>query len=1164
MKRILKYILIFLAIAVVAGLIAWLVWAKGWPWWVGVALFLGVMGLWISFLFVRRYLLRRKERAFVQRVIAQDQAAIQAAPIHERQQLQDLQRHWMESVERLRGSRLRKRGNPLYVLPWYLVLGESGTGKSSTIKNANLSSPLTDTSRGTGIAATRNCDWWFFEQAVILDTAGRYTIAIDEAADRQEWEKFLSLLAKYRRREPLNGVVVTVSADKLAQAGDSKLREDGLDIRRHVDQLMRIIGSKFPIYVMITKMDLVHGMADFCAPLPEDRIAQAMGYTNEQLNPYWKEVLEQGMESIAGRLRELRFALVHRAEDIAPGALLFPNEFLQLRSGLESFLQPIFEENPYQETPLFRGLYGSSSRQGDPAASEFMRMFGLEAKPARGMSRERGLFLTNFFRTVLPRDRYLYRPLPEYLKWRRIVTNMGLLAWVLVWAGLCGVLSLSFVLNLRAIRGFTEDFYNPPSLQQKPAVDLLMLERMRNEINEMEAANRDWWIPRFGLDQSLRVEKQVRDHFIDMFRNGFLLPLDATLRHKIDQVTPATPEDLMVDYVGYVVTRINLIHAYLRGEKENQANPEVLRQFKEASGDLIQLEYADLPPEIANKFGDIYYSYLYWFGHRSERLAMVSVLQDQLLRLLKQKGPDMHWLVLKWIPGAPPVRLSDFWTEPEKEIPDAPEPIPGAFTAAGRQNITDFLLLLENALADPQQIAHRKAEFWSWYRDQFNSRWADFAQGFNAGRDGLESSSGWQEMASEMTTGQNPYFSFLQRLAVEIRAQDDPAPMPWAEEVLQIDEVIQLAKDEEAKKKAQSTMLAKIEQQKTKLEQTIRKTIGEDTAKELEVRLAAAKIWEDYLANLQKIAPAAISRETAFNMVCEYFPDKFSPDNTQNPDSKSPFNLAYSDVLKMAGVIQGKTELNFVWELVAGPLRFLVDYTILETACVLQEQWQSQVLGGLHGATADNVPKLLFDKTDGLVWKFLSGTAKPFVTRDRNGYRPSEVFERSIPFHGEFFDFVNAGAAGMVNLEDEYTVKLETIPIDVNEDARSEPFACLVCLQCGDGQQCLENYNFPQSAVFKWAPDKCGEVTLAIQLPALTLKRVYPGKLGFPRFCSEFLTGSQVFRAEDFPESTEQLHNLGIHWIKVSFRITGAGPVIQTLRRAPPQPPSAITSCWSD
>ena len=83
-----------------------------------------------------------------------------------------------------------------------MVIGESGSGKTTAIESARLSSPFAEVSRTSGISGTRNCDWWFFEQAVLIDTAGRYAIPVDEGRDKEEWQNFLSLLAKFRNREP--------------------------------------------------------------------------------------------------------------------------------------------------------------------------------------------------------------------------------------------------------------------------------------------------------------------------------------------------------------------------------------------------------------------------------------------------------------------------------------------------------------------------------------------------------------------------------------------------------------------------------------------------------------------------------------------------------------------------------------------------------------------------------------------------------------------------------------------------------------------------------------------------------------------------------------------------------------------------------------------------
>ncbi|MBN1106427.1 MAG: hypothetical protein JXL84_23690, partial [Deltaproteobacteria bacterium] len=417
--KILKMLLIVLLLAVLGALAYWLCLIKGWPWWVAAVLVAGVVGLWIGFLYLKKHLLRSREKKFVQRVIEQDSAAIAKVPISERHQLLELQEHWRESIRRLQDSHLRKRGNPLYVLPWYLVVGESGAGKTSAIRNSRLSSPMTEVVRATGVTGTRNCDWWFFEQAIILDTAGRYTIPVEEVQDLEEWKRFLTLLSKYRKKEPLNGVVVAVAADRLLSADEKALREDGQMVRQRIDQIMRVVGAKFPIYILVTKMDLAHGFTEFSRHLPPDSLSQAMGHSNTKSKVFWQDVLDEGMASIGERLRKLRFILVHETGGMAPSAILFPQEFDRLKPGMEGFLRAVFEENPYQETPLLRGIYFSSARRNGAPTSPFLETVGLQPGKGDGADSEEGFFLGDFFGKILPNDRNLYRPIREFVLWRR-------------------------------------------------------------------------------------------------------------------------------------------------------------------------------------------------------------------------------------------------------------------------------------------------------------------------------------------------------------------------------------------------------------------------------------------------------------------------------------------------------------------------------------------------------------------------------------------------------------------------------------------------------------------------------------------------------------------------------------------------------------------------
>jgi len=213
-----------------------------WPWWVGGFILICIVGLCFGGFFLKKLWLRRKEQRFVQQVIAEDESHLQKLQGKERDEYQDLQNRWKEAVETLRRSHLKKQGNPLYVLPWYLVMGESGSGKTTAISSAKLSSPFVEVTRTSGVSGLGTVTGGFFEQAIVIDTAGRFAIPVDEGRDKEEWQKFLSLLVKYRKREPIHGLIVTVSADKLATGSVEVLEEDGRTIRRRIDELMRVLG----------------------------------------------------------------------------------------------------------------------------------------------------------------------------------------------------------------------------------------------------------------------------------------------------------------------------------------------------------------------------------------------------------------------------------------------------------------------------------------------------------------------------------------------------------------------------------------------------------------------------------------------------------------------------------------------------------------------------------------------------------------------------------------------------------------------------------------------------------------------------------------------------------------------------------------------------------
>ena len=141
-------------------------------------------------------------------------AAVNPTAKESAEEIATLKARFEEATGVLKQAKLGGRwtGQYLYQLPWYVIVGAPGSGKTTALLNSGLKFPLSEKlGKGAvkGIGGTRNCDWWFTEDAVLLDTAGRYTTQDSyREVDKAAWLGFLDLLKKYRRRRPINGVFV--------------------------------------------------------------------------------------------------------------------------------------------------------------------------------------------------------------------------------------------------------------------------------------------------------------------------------------------------------------------------------------------------------------------------------------------------------------------------------------------------------------------------------------------------------------------------------------------------------------------------------------------------------------------------------------------------------------------------------------------------------------------------------------------------------------------------------------------------------------------------------------------------------------------------------------------------------------------------------------------
>lgn len=267
----------------------------------------------------------------------------------------------------------RLSGRFLYELPWYMIIGAPGTGKTTALRNAGLQFPLAAQMGDQairGVGGTRDCDWWFTDQSVLIDTAGRFTTQDSDAAnDKATWSGFLALLKKSRPRQPLNGVLVTVAVPDLLTRSATDRQRHALAIRARVQELHEQLGIRLPIYLLVTKCDLMAGFSESFAALDKAQRAEPWGFTFDLGSQAWAKALPAEFDALQQRLDQ---GLVDRlqAESDPPRRVRiygFPNQFASLKAPLQEFVEQVFAPSPFEADPMLRGVYFvSGTQEGTP------------------------------------------------------------------------------------------------------------------------------------------------------------------------------------------------------------------------------------------------------------------------------------------------------------------------------------------------------------------------------------------------------------------------------------------------------------------------------------------------------------------------------------------------------------------------------------------------------------------------------------------------------------------------------------------------------------------------------------------------------------------------------------------------------------------------------
>ncbi|MEM6939698.1 MAG: type VI secretion system membrane subunit TssM [Pseudomonadota bacterium] len=362
-------------------------------------------------------------------------------------------------------AELRKSKNGrkhLNELPWYVMIGPPGAGKTTAIVNSGLQFPLAE-SLGKkaigGVGGTRNCDWWFTNNAVLIDTAGRYTTQESDAeVDNASWLGFLGLLKKYRKRQPINGAMIAISLSDLLQQDEVTQASHAQAVRRRLNELREKLGVRFPVYVLFTKADLIAGFSEFFDNLGKEEREQVWGFTlplptaKDEAGPLAS--FDSEFALLLGQLNAQSLERMQTETDPQRRSLVagFPAQVAAMRGVARHFLTEVFQDNRYQDRHMLRGIYFTSGTQEGTPIDRLMlgmaRTFGIGRQAiGSGQGQGRSYFLTRLFESVMFPEAGLVSADDKVERRYRWTKRLAVAATVLVALGTGALFTRSYLGN---------------------------------------------------------------------------------------------------------------------------------------------------------------------------------------------------------------------------------------------------------------------------------------------------------------------------------------------------------------------------------------------------------------------------------------------------------------------------------------------------------------------------------------------------------------------------------------------------------------------------------------------------------------------------------------------------------------------------------------------
>jgi type VI secretion system protein ImpL len=996
------------------------------PLWIGIVVSVVCVTAFLAVLIIRKIRAKMRASALETELLRQASQQADSSRPDRRIEVQRLQAQMKAAIDALKRTRLGSRSGQaaLYALPWYVIIGPPAAGKTTALTQSGLgfiSPPGSGSSKVRGTAGTRNCDWWFSPHAILLDTAGRLATGED---DRDEWLAFLDTLRKFRSRRPLEGVVIALSVEDLLSASEVQLEEIAKTLRARADEVMSRLEMVLPLYVVLTKVDLLAGFVDFWGDLGKSARAQtwgaSFGFEEELLEP---EAAVSAEFDVLERVLHARMLTRLGSEPLAETRakiLQFPLEFAVLRRPLTAFIAELCQANPYQETPLLRGFYFSSGtqtgRQLDHVLANMSRGFNLPlaAVAQTKQPTPQSYFVTELFQKVIFPDRDL--GLGSASRHKRRSIRQAVQAALVALAVLAIVIPavLSYVENSDLARATARDAAQSLALERAPgagaaatagALDLLM-QRVQVLERAADAFHVRGYLGPYAAQELLLATKAV---YLERLRSLVKGPVQTQLVADVRATSDLVRMDSQNFQTAYDDLKLYLMLCKTEHLDPAWAAPRLARVWAKELGSASSTDEDKLATHANYYVGALGNDKS--FAWSCEPNA-VSGAQGRLSSVPIEEL-RYGWLV-EAAKGVPAIRPDKIFFGPAAQYWNALNnvEVPGLYTVLGWQKVRGLLespdsrLELEPWVLGQQTLVvsdSKKSgaeQLRELYFQRYAKAWSEFIAGLAVVAP-TEMKAALDELRV-LSASDGPYVRLFKVISENVRLDVTP-PKTLAEQALEKSKAVAAEKlpDAGIDAGAPARVVSPVERQ---FEPLLTFGFGEGSAGKAD---AAPSKLSLYLAQLTTL-------EAALSQLAE-----------TNASPAQEFDAALSrtatSVQTLLGGLDPRTRM-ILEPLLMNPIRGSRKGVMNADFASLSESWQKEVWEIYNSKLAPRYPFAdvpaevslaefsdFFRPDSGLLWKFFGANLATRLERSGNTYVPKAAAD-VLPFRPDFLQCLNVAA----------------------------------------------------------------------------------------------------------------------------------------------------------